>query len=1021
LTALCQEPDDSKSAHRGKKQTKRVLLDSADQLKGMLSSLHETVVVVLDREGNHVAVWAPPELDRRYGMRSAEIVGKSFRDILPPAEAKERMTELDHMFKTGKPLRTEYPIELPGGKFWHDVSFSPVRDESGAVYAVVGFIRDITEQKHAQAAHRVIVENSLQGLAILEGYKVIFANPALGQILGFTIEEMLAFPPDEWKKVVHPEDQTLALGRFRDRLEGKPVPSRYEFRMMRKDGSVRWVEIFSSRIEYGGKPAIQAAFVDITERKQAEQALKQSEADYRGLFESAHDAIIVFDPDTEIVLDVNQRACDVYGFERTEFVGTSLRNISKDINRGKRHIKTTLDKGFYHHFETVQYRKDGSEMHLEINASLVDYRGKPAILSINRDVTERRRTQEKLREVEQEKTAILNSMAEHVVYHDRQMKVLWANKAAAESVGLTPDRLVGRPCYEIWQERSEPCANCPVAEAIRTGEPHRAEMTSTDGRVWLISGHPARNANGHIVGAVEITLEITQRKKAEEILRGSEEKFRMLAEQSPNMIFINKKGKVVYANEKCEEIMGYSKEEFYSSDFDFTTLVSPEFKDLITANFEKHMRGEEVDPVEYALVTKKGERIQAILTAKLINYQGERSILGTVTDITQQKRMEEELLKARKLESIGILAGGIAHDFNNILTGVLGNISLAKAKARPEDEIFSILVKAEKASLRAKGLTQQLLTFSKGGAPIKETTTIAELIRDSADFVLRGSNVRCEFSIPDDLWPVEIDKGQINQVLNNLIINADQAMPEGGSIKLSAENVTLQAKEILPLRPGNYVRITLEDQGIGIPKQHLQKIFDPYFSTKRKGNGLGLTTSYSILKNHNGHIQVKSELGAGAIFVVYLPASPKKIPRTMYPEAKFLSGKGRILVMDDEEVVRDVIGDLLAILGYQVEFARDGAELIELYKKTQACAEPFDAVIMDLTVPGGMGGQETLQKLLEMDPEVRAIVSSGYCNDPVMSDFRKYGFRGVVAKPFKIEDLGQVLHRVLVSTGKAPV
>jgi PAS domain S-box-containing protein len=755
-----------------------------------------------------------------------------------------------------------------------------------------------SEQKKTEEAYRALVENSLQGLAILQNYMVVFVNPAIAAMLGYTEEELISFSPEELNRVVHPEDRSFVWKRYQDRLEGKPVPSRYEFRMMRKDGKVIWMEMFSTRIKYNGKPAIQAAFVDITEHKRAE---------------------------------------------------------------------------------------------------------------------------EKLRSVEKEKVTILNSMTEHVVYQDKELKIIWANKATGESVGLAPEELIGRYCYEIWQKRSQPCVNCPVAEAIRTGEPHETEMTTTDGRVWFVRGHPVRDTNGNIEGAVVITLEITERKNAEERLRENEEKFRNLAEQSPNMIFINKQGRVVYANKKCEEIMGYKREEFYSSDFDFLKLISPEYKDLGGASFSRHMKGEEITPLEFTLITKGGAKIEAILTSKLIKYEGDQAILGTVTDITERKKMQEELLKAKKLESIGILAGGIAHDFNNILTGILGNISLAKTKADSDNEIFKILAKAEKASLRAKDLTQQLLTFSKGGAPIKEATSIAELIEDSAEFALRGFKIRCEFSMPQDLWPVEIDKGQINQVVNNLIINADQAMPEGGIIKVSAENATIRKQDVLPLQPGKYVKITLKDHGIGIPKQHLQRIFDPYFTTKHKGDGLGLATSYSIIKNHKGHIHVESELGFGSTFIIYLPASPKKVPKKKVAEEKPLAGKGKILVMDDEEVVRDVIGDLLAILGYEVEFAEDGSKVIELYKKAEESKAPYDAVIMDLTVPGGMGGKESIQELIQIDPEVKAIVSSGYSNDPVMANFRKHGFSGVVAKPFKIEELSKVLHQAITERSKTPV
>ena len=416
------------------------------------------------------------------------------------------------------------------------------------------------------------------------------------------------------------------------------------------------------------------------------------------------------------------------------------------------------------------------------------------------------------------------------------------------------------------------------------------------------------------------------------------------------------------------------------------------------------------------LIAKDGRRIPiADSGAPIKDDKG--NIIGVVLvfrDITEQRKMEQELQKIQKLESVGILAGGIAHDFNNILTGILGNISLAKMEANPEDEIYARLTEAEKASLEATNLTQQLLTFSKGGAPIKKTASIAELIRDSADFALRGSNVKCEFSIPDDIWPGEVDKGQMSQVINNLIINADQAMSEGGIIKVRAENVTVGAEHNLPLADGKYVKIEIEDEGIGIPKEHLPKIFDPYFSTKQKGSGLGLATSYSIIQRHAGYITAESELGVGTTFYIYLPASQKKeILEKKGAEERPFVGKGKILLMDDEEIVRNVAGAMLKYIGYEVDFAEDGAEAIELYRKAKESGQPFDVVIMDLTIPGGMGGKEAISKLIEIDPNVKAIVSSGYSTDAIMSDFKQYGFSGVIAKPYKIKDLSEVVHKAI--------
>ncbi len=387
------------------------------------------------------------------------------------------------------------------------------------------------------------------------------------------------------------------------------------------------------------------------------------------------------------------------------------------------------------------------------------------------------------------------------------------------------------------------------------------------------------------------------------------------------------------------------------------------------------------------------------------------------TDITERKRMEQERQKNENLESIGVLAGGIAHDFNNLLTAILGNIALAKMFSN-EEEVIERLMEANKASLQARDLTQQLLTFAKGGIPVKEMASISEIIKETAAFGLRGANVKCELTFPEDLWTVEIDKGQISQVIHNLVINADHAMPEGGILKIKAENIIISDKENLPLEEGKYIKIFVEDDGIGIPKEYSSKIFDPYFTIKgmraQKGTGLGLAVVYSIIKNHEGYITVESEVGVGTTFYIYLPASQKEISEEAWVEERMFSGTGRILVMDDEEIVRDVLGKMLSQLGYDVEFAKDGAEAIKLHPKNKDSGQPFDAVTLDLTIPGGMGGKETIKKLLEIDPKVRAIVSSGYSNDPVISDYKKYGFMGSIAKPYEMRELSEVLRKVIM-------
>ncbi len=388
-------------------------------------------------------------------------------------------------------------------------------------------------------------------------------------------------------------------------------------------------------------------------------------------------------------------------------------------------------------------------------------------------------------------------------------------------------------------------------------------------------------------------------------------------------------------------------------------------------------------------------------------------------EMKEKEKMEKELLKVQKLESIGLLAGGIAHDFNNILSAIIGNLSLAQTYAGKNDKIKKYLTDTEKSCLRAKDLTNQLLTFSKGGAPVKKLISMPDFIKESVVFVLRGSNVGYELKIDPDLAHAEIDKGQINQVMNNIIINAIQAMPDGGKITVQAENCVMKKNSAsLPVTPGNYIKISIKDQGHGISKNNINNIFDPYFTTKQDGNGLGLTSVYSIVKRHSGYIYVQSVETKGTIFEIYLPASKKKIQSNTSEcvrsgKTTAFNGHGNILIMDDDEMIREIVGDMLIHMGYEVDFANDGEEACRKYIKAMEKKEKFDAVIMDLTIPGGMGGQEAVKKILKTDPKAKVVVSSGYSNDPVMADYKLYGFSGVIVKPFQMNELKSLMQELM--------
>jgi PAS domain S-box-containing protein len=525
------------------------------------------------------------------------------------------------------------------------------------------------------------------------------------------------------------------------------------------------------------------------------------------------------------------------------------------------------------------------------------------------------------------------------------------------------------------------------------------------GSATYFSGRPA------IIGTL---LDITDRKRAEIALQESEERFRELADSLPQAVFeIDVQGRFVYVNRTGLEMFGYTKEEG-GQGLHVAEMVAPQDRERALLNIKARMSGNRNEHHEYTALRKDGTTFPATVHSIPVMREGRLAGLrGILIDITDRKRLETEVLRSQKLESIGVLAGGLAHDFNNVLTAILGNLSFAKMSLNTDDPLYQPLVEAEKASLHARDLTQQLLTFARGGRPIKRVTAVEPLIRDATSFALRGRNVRAEFRFSPDLGTVEADAGQIGQVFNNIILNACQAMPEGGTIVISAENHRLAAGPAVPVPAGDYVRVQIEDHGTGIPAEHITKIFDPYFTTKRQGSGLGLAIAYSVLKGHGGYIDVASTPGKGTTFILYLPSAAGKAASPDESATVVIAGKGRVLVMDDEEMIRSVATVMLNSLGYMTTTARDGKEAIRLYREARDTGKAFDAVIMDLTVPGGMGGKDAVRELRAFDPHVKAIVSSGYSNDPVMADYRSYGFCGILKKPYQIAELSHALHRVI--------
>lgn len=476
-------------------------------------------------------------------------------------------------------------------------------------------------------------------------------------------------------------------------------------------------------------------------------------------------------------------------------------------------------------------------------------------------------------------------------------------------------------------------------------------------------------------------------------------------------------GRIELFNPEAENITGYSAQavrgkplesviRFYR-ERDENPLTNP-IREVIDSALPI---GEDRDIL---LQTSGGMRKVAFDLAPILD--NDQKLLGTVLvieDISQKTRIEQELQKIQKMDSLAMLSAGIAHDFNNFLTTIMGNLSLARSSLEPEHPLCKLLKNAERGTQHAKLLTDRLYSFSRSASPLKKHCALKDLLEDTAAFIFTGSRTRWESTISEKLWLCEVDEGQLSQVLNNLFINASQAMPEGGIVTIGARNRKMLWDPSLSLQNGPYVEIRISDEGVGIEPQNMEKLFEPYFTTKPKGNGLGLATCYSIIKSHDGHILVDSDLGKGTTFTLYIPADPAAKLIKSEQATQIARGTGRILVMDDEDLVQDIAGQMLEHLGYQVDFARHGEGALELYREAMECGEPFDLVILDLSVNHGSGGNEALRLLQGYHPSVRALLSSGYAHREEVRLFQNHGYQGTIIKPYNIEQLSWAVQHAL--------
>jgi PAS domain S-box-containing protein len=689
------------------------------------------------------------------------------------------------------------------------------------------------------------------------------------------------------------------------------------------------------------------------------------------------------------------------------------------------HVKS---KGAVQYCNEVRYfHKDGSTIRVICIGKVIEWdeMGNPKRMAgCHIDITNRRNLDETVRENQEYHKQLLDNLLDCIVLLDVNGIQKYVSSAAKQLLGFSPSELTGISVIDEMVHRDDQTYVKESLAGVIAGE--SAESINVQYRhrhkngqwVWL-EARASNQLNNPTVQGIIITIrDITKRKATEEALRQQESYLTTIIENQPGLVWLkDKECRFLSVNKAFAHSCGLEDTEMLAgkSDFDIwpQELAQKYREDDMTV-----MASDRPKIVEELIADQGEQRWFETFKAPVKDLQG--AIIGTTgyaRDITERKKAEAEraelnrqLYQMQKLESLGILAGGIAHDFNNLLSGIFGFIDLAY-QTSTDEEVSDYLSNALGTIERVRNLTRQLLTFAKCGAPIKKLEHLQFFIEETVKFALSGSSVSARFSIAGNLWPCEIDRNQIGQVINNLVINAVQAMPGGGLLEVSAENVTLNRTLSSTLLMGKYVKISIKDHGAGIAKEVIAKIFDPFFTTKQKGHGLGLATCYSIINRHGGLIDVVSEAGKGSAFTFLIPALPNCIARTANDIDIGHTGSGTFLIMDDEEVIRVAIGKTLEFMGYTVRFALDGKDAIDFFETETKANREIAGAIFDLTIPGGLGGKDAIARIREFDKKTPVFVASGYAEDPVMARPDKFGFNGSISKPFKIVEFAELLNK----------
>jgi two-component system, cell cycle sensor histidine kinase and response regulator CckA len=956
-----------------------------------------------------------------FGKTEMEIIGKTDFELMPSVGAENcRRSDVEALGCDGIVV-TE---EESGGRVFETRKFA-VKLNNGQT-GIGGLVREVTERKKAQQAlreseerYRQITENSLTGVFIHQDGKFVYINRRAAQGLGYSATELIGKPV--WE-VVAPEDREMAKGMVAARLQGKQNPTHYQFRVLTSNGEIRWAEALATDIEHDNRPATLANVVDITDRKYAEEALRRSEERYRSLYEDNPSMYFTMDVQGT-VLSVNRFGAEELGYSAEELVGQPVLMVFHEDDREA--VRQQLAKCLQNpmqtaHWEFRKVRKDGSILWAkEVARSIRGVDGNPLVFVVCEDVTERKQAENALQESEERfRTAFQTSPDAVAITSLSDGVYIEANNGFTEITGFTREDLIGKSSLELnlWNARDRDRVIAELNE--------RGHVTNLEAQFRLKDGRLRTGLmSARIIGLggephlLTVTRDVEDWKKAEQSLRESEEKYRTLFEESIDAVYITtREGILVDANQAFLDLFGFSREE--AKNMDILTIYTDAAERRRVQ--EEIQRKGSVRDYEIRYRKKDGTEIECLLSSAL-RLDKDGTILGyqgIIRDVTDRRLLQRQLLQAQKMEAIGTLAGGIAHDFNNLLQVTMGysEVLLSKKdKAHPE---YARLQQILQAGRSGAELVQRLLTLSRKTESKQRPIDLNQQIEQVRRLLDRTipKMINIELRLEELLATVNADPTQIEQIIMNLAVNARDAMPEGGKLTLSTGNVILDEAycRVHPgAKPGKYLLLAISDTGSGMDKEILDRMFEPFFTTKSVGGGtgLGLAMVYGIVKQHGGHITCESQPGHGTVFKIYLPAIEEQeiVSDELAEEPKLPGGTETILLVDDEDVVRDLGELILSESGYKVLTARNGKEALDIYRRER---ESISLVILDLIMPE-MGGKQCMQELLKINPTMRVLVASGYASGGTARDAVQLGAKAFVNKPFNVAQLLQQVRTVL--------